>query len=209
MKRKKIELFNPSFIRSTADETLRGKPVFFGDSLDAIRDCVESNKDSSFMTGFDYDADREFCGFKVSASPYAWDFVYYDPNYACKLVYNQGKQIQINRGSRWDDIAEPLWLHDIEYRIKPEEQNSEHVVQATEFPSLCGYCIHRKDGCMPEPAGKCANFFSTNDDYFRVKKDYVDLVKEHVELERKYCALVSGIRCTATYTRTCKLLGGN
>ncbi len=94
----------------------------------------------------------------------------------------------------WIDCVEPpAWSDLYEYRIKPDEPE-ERVVQATEFPSLCGYCIHRKDGCIPKSACNCVNFYSTNDDYFRVKKNYVDLVKEHVELERKYGALVSGLQ---------------
>lgn len=115
-----MDLFDPKFIRAEYDETLRGKPVFFGDSLDAIRGYVESNTGSSFVTGFDYDADREFCGFKVSASPYSWEFVYYDPLYEIKLAYKQGKRIQKKQCGEWENITNPSWSSDIEYRIAPE-----------------------------------------------------------------------------------------
>lgn len=154
MERKKIKLFNPNFICSAADETLRGKPVFFGDSLDVIRDCVENDKGSSFVTGFDYDADRKFCGFKVEASPYTWEFVYYDPLYEAKLAYKQGKQLQKrwNDSSPWEDISDPLWLDSIEYRIKPEEtwrpykDLDEFITDVEErFPNA----KHRPAGTMP------------------------------------------------------------
>ena len=115
-----MDLFDPEFIRAKYDETLRGKPVFFGDSLDAIRGYVESNTGSSFVTGFDYDADREFCGFKVSASPYSWEFVYYDPLYEIKLAHKQGKRIQKKQGGEWENITNPSWSSDIEYRVAPE-----------------------------------------------------------------------------------------
>lgn len=115
-----MDLFDPKFIRAEYDETLRGKPVFFGDSLDAIRGYVESNTGSSFVTGFDYDADREFCGFKVSASPYSWEFVYYDPLYEIKLAHKQGKRIQKKQCGEWENITNPSWSSDIEYRVAPE-----------------------------------------------------------------------------------------
>lgn len=116
-----MDLFDPKFIRAKYDETLRGKPVFFGDSMDAIRGYVESNTGSSFLTGFDYDADREFCGFKVSASPYSWEFVYYDPLYEIKLAHKQGKRIQKKQCGEWENITNLSWSSDIEYRVAPDE----------------------------------------------------------------------------------------
>jgi len=191
-------LFNPKYICYTWDDSLKGKEVWYGDSVSSLEDGVQSmNPLRGTVVGHTVDDnERPFIVKGINDLSSRWRYVYYDPNYDIKVAYyKRHKQVQYRKANgQWENVAVPVWSENDVYRVKPEEQNSEHAVQATEFPSLCGYCIHRKDGCMPEPAGKCVNFFSTNDDYFRVKKDYVDLVKEHVELERKYCALVSGIQ---------------
>ena len=191
-----MRIFDPKYICCKWDDSLKGKAVFYGDNVGYIEDEVQGMNlnTKGKVIGPNDDDDMPFKVEGASAAFSTWRYVYYDANYDCKVAYSQGKQIQFRSSNgQWEDVKTPVWSTRDVYRVKPDGPK-EHVVQATEFPSLCGYCIHRKDGCIPKSAGKCVNFFSTNDDYFRVKKDYVDLVKEHVELERKYGALVSGIQ---------------
>lgn len=196
-----MRLFDPKYIHCRWDESLRGKEVLYSDTVIELENEVRDMATNTIgvVTGPNDDDDMPF-KVKGAILPFSyWRYVYYDPNYNTKIAYyRDGKQVQNKYyiDDDWKDCcAEPCWCDSYDYRVKPDEQYSEkHVVPATEFPSLCGYCIHRKDGCTPEPAGNCINFLSTNEDYFRVKKDYDALVKEHVELERKYGDLVSGIQ---------------
>ena len=59
-----------------------------------------------------------------------WKFVYYDPNYDCKIAYNNGKKIQFkNKASDvWlQSDFEPKWSNDCDYRIKPEEPDNKRM----------------------------------------------------------------------------------
>jgi len=194
------KFFDKQFLVMPDDKDAIGKKVFYNDNLHGlIKDVENGNFNNVGVLDSIDDADCDCC-FVVADVGWNlayWQFVYYDPNYDVKVAYyKKGKQIQFKSHivDNWSDCCvEPCWDDNCDYRIKPDEPEK-NVVPATKFPSLCGYCIHRKDGCTPKSADSCVNFFSTNDDYFRVKKNYVDLVKEHVELERKYGALVSGIQ---------------
>ncbi len=191
-------MFNPKYLYCTWSDSLKGKEVLYGDHIDSLVDEVQNmNTIRGEVIGRSEDNDTPFIVKGVSDFPTNWQYVYYDPDYTAKVAYyKHHKRVQFRNHmtDEWIDCVEPpAWSDLYEYRIKPDEPE-ERVVQATEFPSLCGYCIHRKDGCIPKSACNCVNFYSTNDDYFRVKKNYVDLVKEHVELERKYGALVSGLQ---------------
>ena len=56
-------------------------------------------------------------------------FVYYDPNYVCKLAFEQGKQIQSRHqhlDDMWADVSSPEWYSDFEYRVKPDEPEPEY-----------------------------------------------------------------------------------
>ena len=200
-----MEIFDPKYVHFTWDDSLKDKLVFYGDSVGEVKTEVEGCKLGSRDICCKYTADDSY-PFDIKDVRDGiithWQFVYYDPNYEVKVAYyKEGKQIQFKShdvmDNKWGDCTvEPLWDDACDYRVKPDEPEKD-VVPAAELPGLCGYCIHRKDGCAPLPAGKrlnCSNFFSTNDDYFRVKKEYDDSVKEYVELHRKYDALVSGIQ---------------
>lgn len=145
-----MDLFDPKFIRTKKDDALIGKYVFFSDSLDDMISYVEHDVGSSFLVCFDYDNDGKFCGFKVSASPDTWKFVYYDPLYEIKAAYNQGKQIQKKQCGEWENITNPSWSSDIEYRIAPAYRSyknfDEFLADVEErFPST----RNRPEGTMP------------------------------------------------------------
>ena len=117
-----MELFDKKFVYLEWDDCLKGKKVAVGDSLQLMRRivndntakvrCVEDNSSNSQLHPFidEYGTD--------------WALVYYDPNYECKVAYEQGKTIQYkNKGSSdpWKNCAEePYWAEICEYRVKPE-----------------------------------------------------------------------------------------
>lgn len=205
-----MRMFNPKYIRCIWDDSLKGKAVFYDDSVAELEYEVQNmHASTGKVAGHNADDDKPFVVEGVCKSFTNWRYVYYDPNYEVKVAYyRDGKHVQFKSkvSDIWHDCCvEPCWEDNYEYRIKPDEpekhavpateqEPKKHAIPATEFPSLCGYCIHRLDGCTPEPAGKCASFVSTNEDYFRLQKNYADLVKEHVELDRKYSNLVVGIQ---------------
>lgn len=112
-----MDLFDPKFIRVKPDESLIGKKVFFGDSLDELKTDVDSR------TGV-YRTLREAtdCAF-IDDEGHTWDYAYYDPLYEIKVAYAKGKQIQLwfPLSGKWEDVEEPQWHGDRQYRIKPEE----------------------------------------------------------------------------------------
>lgn len=197
-----MRLFDLKYVYCGWDDSLIGKEVHYGDSMATLEHEVQNGYTcKGKVVGHNDDVDLPFKVEGITGTVSHWRYVYFDPNFNVKVAYyRDGKQVQFKSKHITDDWQDcsvgPLWDDNCYYRVKPDksEEPEKHIVPATEFPSLCGYCIHRKDGCIPKSACNCVNFFSTNDDYFRVKKDYVDLVKEHVELERKYGALVSGIQ---------------
>ena len=148
--RKKIKLFNPSFICSAADESLIGKRVFYSDSLDDIAFMVNEGETGRMGIISGFIADGGFC----MSTGTVYEYAYYDLNYETKIAYNQGKQIQKrwSASSPWEDIPDPLWLDDFEYRVRPEEawrpykDFDEFLADVEErFPST----RNRPEGTMP------------------------------------------------------------
>ena len=120
-----MNLFDKKFVHFMWDEELKGKKVFYEDSIDnliydvendSIRDTVvEQDRDSIVVEDSNYEK-------------HIWNFVYYDPYYECRRAYNEGKVIQFKSliDDVWCDcgILEDL-LDNYEYRIKPEEESKQ------------------------------------------------------------------------------------
>ena len=109
--------FEDRFVHFRWDDSLKGKKVFYADSLEGLENEVfsEKNCEMEIITDF-YNKAYPFC---IDGDGYK--FVYYDPNYELKLAYEKGKKIQFKCFGEWTDIINiPVWSEDTEYRIKPE-----------------------------------------------------------------------------------------
>lgn len=112
-----MDLFDPKFIRTKGGDSLIGKKVFFGDSMDDLKADVNCGEGVAHAVCRVADG-----GFIDDVRGFKWDYVYYDPLYAEKKAYAEGKQIQLwfPLSGKWEDVKEPQWHADRKYRIKPE-----------------------------------------------------------------------------------------
>lgn len=123
-----MELFDKKFVHFIWEENLEGKEGFFADDICELTNCVLGDN-------------LHFTKVRKSLSPAFpfkdtnnndWLFFYYDPNYAVKKAYMEGKQIQymFRNVAKWDDVNDAdidaiermglSWFDDdCKYRIKP------------------------------------------------------------------------------------------
>lgn len=109
--------FEDKFVHFRWNDELKGKPCFLADNMEDLRIAFEHG-------------DRKFVKEKYSeANPFKaergfFHFAYFDPNYDCKVAFNNGQTIQVKMkgmtGRKWKDISDPSWEDESEYRIKPE-----------------------------------------------------------------------------------------
>lgn len=122
-----MKLFDEKFVHCVWDDELKGKEVFYADEIDDLIEEVNGEA-NDFGRRILYD---KSCSHR---HPFQIDkrnvedcyrFVYYDPNYECKIAYNEGKQIQTKlngfEDKDWIDVKNPTWESNFIFRIKPEE----------------------------------------------------------------------------------------
>lgn len=109
--------FENKFVYFDWSDSLRGKKVFYGDDLLTLENnALSGNTDFMAIVEGGHDKVTPF----IVADDY-WKFVYYDPNYECKMAYENGKTIQVlSVSGEWEDCI-PRWSDADKYRIKPEE----------------------------------------------------------------------------------------
>lgn len=115
--------FEDKFVHFRWDDSLKGKKVFYADSIGSLEDDVAEGKDYGLLIRASGSKDYPFLikGDEEEETPTNWKFVYYDPNYECKIACEKGKTIQFKCQSIWMDIEGiPAWNENCEYRIKPE-----------------------------------------------------------------------------------------
>lgn len=107
--------FEDKFVHFRWSEELKGKKCFVADDMEDL--------ELAFTKGETYDVgERKSSAFPFSANDSYYRFAYYDPNYDCKVAYNEGKKIQFKyKKDEWRDAKCPEWLDDFEYRIKPDD----------------------------------------------------------------------------------------
>lgn len=115
-----MELFDKKFVYFMWDDELRGKECFYDDDIDGLMDTVNKN-DTSFKGCLGPSTNKAYPFRLLHAAPYGgWRFAYYDPNYAYKVAYSEGKKIQHRRKGEKDwSEGTPCWDSRYEYRIKP------------------------------------------------------------------------------------------
>lgn len=113
-----MKLFDKKYVHFMWTNELKGKKGFVSQNIESLIHIVNMNN-------------------KTALKPLSknlvntWTFVYYDPNYDCKVAYAEGKQIQYlnDLSSEWVNvIGEPLWSDNVEYRIKPGEDLNKYDI---------------------------------------------------------------------------------
>lgn len=119
--------FEDKFVHFRWDDSLKGKKVFYADSISCLEEDVAKGEDYKLLIGA---SENKMYPFLISGSEELsdtnWKFVYYDPNYEVKLAYEEGKQIQYKAKDtgNWCDwenyLGKCSFCNDVEYRIKSE-----------------------------------------------------------------------------------------
>lgn len=117
--------FEDKFVHFRYDASLKGKKVFYADSISCLEDDVTKGEDCRILLGA---CESDLYPFLIEGresegeSASNWKFVYYDPNYEAKLAYEKGKKIQfLTTENEWLDCRnKPDWSEYTKYRIKPE-----------------------------------------------------------------------------------------
>ena len=159
-----MNLFEQKFVLSEWNDNLEGKNVFVANDMnDYLNDdlwlvpCKVHKGEEKAFHGY-----TELCDDLGE-----FKYVYYDPNYNCKIAYLKGKTIQVldetRFNSSWQDVSNPQWFEDCKYRIKEDKiknvenhmlKNFESVIN--EIPlsiSPCKMCENAKNWY-----GDCADY---------------------------------------------------
>ena len=131
--------FEDKFVHFRWDDSLKGKKVFYADSISALEEDVAEGEDIRVLIGAgDTLAYPFLIEVEGGASPTNWKFVYYDSNYEVKLAYDEGKLIEqrSNIDGEWYVDVQPTWEEWVEYRIKPEENSEVNGKKTLEWTDL-------------------------------------------------------------------------
>lgn len=135
--------FEDKFVHFRWTDDLEGKKAFYADSLNQLEHSVlyeNARRHLHKSTSKEYPFEVACVG--------NWKFIYYDPNYDCKVAFNEGKTIQGRRfeTNPWMDIISPTWDDEYEYRIKPKPKADYAVVIVSDklsyVPVEQGACQH-------------------------------------------------------------------
>lgn len=148
--------FEDKFVHFRWSDELKGKKVFYADSIDTLEANVAESANIGVLIGA---TGENRTPFLVKAEhvehSVPWKFVYYDPNYEVKVAYEEGKTIQISGDGEtwvdWEDDHDPDWDSVFQFRIKPEKyrafKNTDELKKKWE--ELCPTNIHRPSLCEP------------------------------------------------------------
>ncbi len=121
--------FDKRFVYCIWDDALMAQDVVAASCISSLISKVEHDDDylmpdTCVCIGCNENMDYPFKVRDEDGQVDSHRFVYYDPNYICKLAYACGKQIQFrNRDGQWEDVKKPVWTERNEYRVKPDEPN--------------------------------------------------------------------------------------
>lgn len=132
--------FEDKFVHFRWDDSLKGKKVFYADSISTLEEDVAKGEDIMTLIGAANKHDTSpFCIEDEDGTTTDWKFIYYDPNYEVKLAFEKGMVIQYKAKDTgnwcdWDNSLCKCSFHeDIEYRVKPEEDDNEKVLKWTDL----------------------------------------------------------------------------
>lgn len=111
--------FEDRFLHRVYDESLKGKRVFYADSIPELAKYVEDN-DERFV-GTVIGTNNTTYSFHIKDKE-NYMFVYFDPYYELKIAYERGYRIlALHTSGIWVTIKNPNWSYPPEhYKIKPD-----------------------------------------------------------------------------------------
>lgn len=114
-----MELFNKKYLHCIWSEEIEGKECLLcGDLINLIRG-INSGKVYDPRAIVACGHVKRSDGVQITAADgTTWVYAYYDPNYECKVAYNEGKQIEYRETTIWRDTTRPRWRDGVEYRVK-------------------------------------------------------------------------------------------
>ena len=153
-----MELFDKKFVHFMWDDELEGKKCFVGGDIDILRAIVEKGVESDLHSIVF--SRNESAPFRMADGTYSWQFAYYDPNYAVKKAFNEGKKIQyrIEGFVDWEDYTNqnPCWDdEDREWRVKPDCPCEDGIDS-----KACVGCEHSEDGKQYRPYRDALEFIA-------------------------------------------------
>ena len=118
------KLLDLQYVRTSWDDTLKGKRVFVGDTIGAAIDRFCADSGTVVVESFHDNAnDYPF----LSEEGLAWQVAYYDPYLELKVAESEGKVIQRWYAGEWHDLnTDSAIVYNSEphmYRVKPEGGN--------------------------------------------------------------------------------------
>lgn len=117
-----MNLFDKKFVHFMWSDELEGKRCIVSDNIDIMIDAINNGTYHTAVINRSRGG-----GYALHSNENGLDYriAYYDPNYECKVAYEQGKQIQYKSkdlSEPWIDCTgEPYWSDACEYRVKPEK----------------------------------------------------------------------------------------
>jgi len=141
-----MELFDKKFVRFMWDDELEGKEVFVADNINSLIERVEKGA-SIYKVRWSRDNGMPF----ESDDLVRYRFAYYDPNYEAKRAFNEGKEIQFKDdvSGDWCSAYNPRWDLNIEYRIKPEEDEKRYRPYKDSTEIIADFIARFKVDCPP------------------------------------------------------------
>lgn len=113
--------FDNRYVRIMWDDILEGKDCFYAETAEKLVFYVNNNFPVAVIKGITRDY---FDSNGFPKDPH-YSFVYYDPNYQCRLSFDEGNMIQSRPSDSrsdddWKDDPEPSWSDNLTYRVKPD-----------------------------------------------------------------------------------------
>lgn len=138
-----MELFDQRFVYFMWDENLKYKKGLVHDNIEVIKRIVNSYDGNTDVIDYSKNDENPF---KEEGCNTKYKFAYYDPNYECKIAYNEGKQIQAKligfEDKNWIDVKQPTWEGNYIFRIKPEDNKKYWVIaKYSQFCDIENYNI--------------------------------------------------------------------
>lgn len=134
--------FEDKFVHFRWDDSLKGKKVFYADSISQLEEDVAEGEDIKTLIGANEHSTTPFIIEEEDGMSADWKFVYYDPNYEVKLAFEKGMVIQYRAKDKgdWCDWNNSLgkcpFLDALEYRIKPTTEAYVILGQVDDVPKL-------------------------------------------------------------------------
>lgn len=163
--------FEDKFVHFRWTDDLEGKRAFYADSIDQLE-----NSFTACNRGHLHKSESEDYPFEVACEG-NWKFIYFDPNYECKVAYEQGKQIQCRNKKlqqEWIDADSPCWGDEYEYRVKPAEDYYYVIIVSDKLAYVPARQVTGQHVFFRGSSDACHNYIVTHEKYTECMVAYLN-----------------------------------